>query len=1212
MPSSLGIRSTGSLAVVDASGQPVPADFQITARWNAGLSDGTAPIQWLMVSFPATVGARGTAVYRIVTDGSVANPAPARPLLITQSGSSFTVDTGAAVFRFGTDPGSLFDEVLLADGTRLVTGGALWLQTGGVYSGHPATRKVWVEHAGPLFAAVVITGAYDTAPVGGGGMGSLRRYVFTAGSPTAVVRHAVNWEGNLACSGCIMTPSGGPNGIKLDQVRDSLKVSLGGSPTVTAVGAFEAPAVTGTVAAGRTASVRQLLRNDRTDALLYQVDVDGAAANGTQATGGVLAASGSRGALAIALDKMHRYEPQALRALADGTLEIDVADDKVWLSHHQGLFATMAVSALPAGPTRADLDGKVWAPLNHPLRAWPEAAWFASSQAVEEFPVGALPADLASYDTLIPSVLQRTVQQVDLLGLAGLTTYGLYPRYWGGFNDPGEITCGPGGDPTPGETWDDKFWCSTWTDYHNTAATTPIWVMRTGQVEWLDELAVPAALRMLHTQIMQCSPTEAWFYCGQAPAGYGAYRADFNSSHAYLDNLYLYYWLTGDSTVVKTLQRGGENMRRLICQSRGPQPVTDPTGPGGATCATDVPYNDGLTGRVATQWNNAFRFLGLASPDGSFLEDYRGSLARAATQEYVEVHRAGDSTVYGFLGERAVTPGTYIGGPIWMYGFYDTNTMYRLLRDTGDAPIGNPALAPSHLLVTLAHTLKDIEPTVSGDGSDLGDWPKNLQYTYSGSRIGGTLDTVVANDRPIFSPEKCSVTALFLRAGEISGDASLLAKGQEMVQFALGVAIGDRVPLGKLQGQYLSRLHAAIAHLVNTGGAPPPPPPPPPPATPAAPSNLAAQAVSGTEIQLTWADNSSNEDSFRVEQSINGTFQQIQTTAVNATTVRITGLTAGTAYTFRVRAANTAGFSAYSNSASATTNAPPPPPPPPVVPAAPGSLTALAVSGTEIQLTWKDMSNNEDSFRVEQSINGAFQQVQTTAANATAARITGLTAGTSYTFRVRAANAAGFSTYSNTASAKTTAPPPPPPPTPVAPGNLTAQAVSGTEIQLTWADNSNNENSFRIEQSINGTFKQVQTTAANATTVRITGLTAGTSYTFRVRAANFAGYSPYSNTAVTTTPGAGVPAAPSELTARAVSSTEVQLTWKDNSNNEDNFRLERIIDGVFTQFRMMAPDQTTFRVTGLIPGTLYTFRVRAKNAAGYSDYSNVAVTTTPQ
>lgn len=1207
MPRSLNIKSIAQLAVVDAAGNAVPADFRITARWNAPLSDAAAPIQWLLVSFPANVGSRSNASYRIVTDGSVANPAPARPLRLTQNGDLITVDTGAAIFRFGSNPGALFDEVILDNGTRLIGGSAMTLRSNGTPAGHSTKRKMWIEHAGPLFASVVITGAYDLAPVGNGGMGTIRRYTFTAGSSTALVRHAVAWEGNLGCNGCTKTTSGAPNGVKLEQVRDTLDIELGGGATVTAVGDFEAPAMVKAVGAGQSAAVRQLLRSGRTAPLRFTVDAAGTTASGVQADGGMLAASGPAGAVAIGLDKMHRFEPQALRLLADGNLAIDIADDQTWLAHHQGLFGNLAVAALDPNPSRSDLDRQVWAPLNRPLRAWAEPAWFAASGAVEEFPVGPLPAEVASYDTVIPSVLTRTVQKVDEIGLAGLTTFGVYPRYWGKSDGPGEVDCGTA-DPTPADDWDDKFWCATWTDYHNTAMAIPVWAMRSGEVEWLDELAVPAAQRTLHTQIMQCSPTEKWFYCGQAPAGYGGYRADFNSSHAYFDNLYQYYWLTGDSVVLHLVQRGGDTMRRNMCDTRGSYPVTDPAGPGGPSCGPDHVSNRAeFTGRVATQWINAYRFLGLASTDGSFLEDYRDSLARAATQHYVEARRSGESTVYGFLGERAVTAGTYIGGPVWMFGFYDTNTLWRLQRDTNDAPIGNPALPPSRIMAAVARTLKDIEPTVMGDGTVSGDWPKNLEYTWQGSRIGATLSQVVPNDRPIFTPEKTSVTALFLRTGEQTGEAALTTKGKEMVQVALTAASNEGAPLGKLQGQYLSRLHAAVARLTNNGGSTPTP------TAPAAPSALTAQTVSQTEIQLTWTDNSSNESSFQVERATGtGAFAQVQTLAAGATGVRITGLTAATAYSFRVRAANTAGSSAYSNTASATTSAAPTGT---GLPAAPSGLVAQAVSSSEIQLTWGDNSNNEESFRVEQATGtGAFAQVQTLAAGTTSVRITGLAASTAYSFRVRAANIAGTSAYSNTGSATTSAATTGTDGGPAAPTNLVAQAISTTEIQLTWQDNATNEDNYRVEQLINGVFTQISQRAPNATSYTIIGLAQATPYTFRVRAKNVVGYSTYSNEASATTQGGTPPpaglAAPSELTAVAVSGTEVMLTWRDNSIDEDNFLLERSTDGAtFTQFNMRGANVTSFKVLSLATGTTYTFRVRAKNATGTSAYSNTAAAT---
>src|SRR5579885_2343637 len=198
IPRVLNLKSVAGLTLIDGSGARIPAEFEVTARWNAGLADTTAPIQWMLVTFPATVSAGGTATYRVVTDGSAGtNPAPSRPIAVSQSGNAVTVDTGAAIFRLGADSTALFDEVVLDNGTRLATGAnGLTFQTNGTTSGHSTTRKVWVEHAGPLTAIVVVEGQYDVPAVGGGGIGLLQRYAFTAGSGTTLVRHSATWEGN--------------------------------------------------------------------------------------------------------------------------------------------------------------------------------------------------------------------------------------------------------------------------------------------------------------------------------------------------------------------------------------------------------------------------------------------------------------------------------------------------------------------------------------------------------------------------------------------------------------------------------------------------------------------------------------------------------------------------------------------------------------------------------------------------------------------------------------------------------------------------------------------------------------------------------------------------------------------------------------------------------------------------------------------------------
>jgi hypothetical protein len=92
--------------------------------------------------------------------------------------------------------------------------------------------------------------------------------------------------------------------------------------------------------------------------------------------------------------------------------------------------------------------------------------------------------------------------------------------------------------------------------------------------------------------------------------------------------------------------------------------------------------------------------------------------------------------------------------------------------------------------------------------------------------------------------------------------------------------------------------------------------------TPTAPSSLAASAVSANQINLTWADNSSNEVTFELLRATNSAFTaNVVTTTLgaNATNTSATGLAARTTYYFRVRATNASGASVYSNTASART-----------------------------------------------------------------------------------------------------------------------------------------------------------------------------------------------------------------------------------------------------------------------------------------------------
>jgi predicted phage tail protein len=321
-----------------------------------------------------------------------------------------------------------------------------------------------------------------------------------------------------------------------------------------------------------------------------------------------------------------------------------------------------------------------------------------------------------------------------------------------------------------------------------------------------------------------------------------------------------------------------------------------------------------------------------------------------------------------------------------------------------------------------------------------------------------------------------------------------------------------------------------------------------------------------------------------------------------------------------VQAFNSLGHSFFSASVGASTLPLPPP--------APSGLTAAALSQTQIALSWSDVANNESGFRIERSVNFGitftriavvgiyastdgvtFIQIATVPHWVVSFSHTGLSSASRYFYRVSAYNADGESAYSNVVTAMTPDVPP------VQPSNLSALAVSKSQINLAWTDNSTNETGYQIERSTDGmNFVQVAALGANIAAYSDAGLTASTTYCYRVRAVNSAGNSPYTSYIVSaTTIAAAVPTAPSDLAAKFVSSSQINLSWKDRSTNEAQFMVEQSLNGTtFTQIAVLGANLQSYAASSLQPSTKYYFRVRAYNTAGYSPYSNTGNAKTPR
>jgi len=386
----------------------------------------------------------------------------------------------------------------------------------------------------------------------------------------------------------------------------------------------------------------------------------------------------------------------------------------------------------------------------------------------------------------------------------------------------------------------------------------------------------------------------------------------------------------------------------------------------------------------------------------------------------------------------------------------------------------------------------------------------------------------------------------------------------------------------------------------------------PAPSGPAAPSHFAAAATSSSAVDLSWWDMSSNETGFEIERKTGttGAWSKVLTTGANVSTIDDIGLAGSTTYVYRARAVNASGVSAYSAEATVATAAPPAP-----VPGTPTHLVATATSSSAIDLTWWDMSNNETSFEIERKTGtgGTWARVLTTGANISTIDDLGVSGSTTYYYRARAVSGAGPSTYSAEASATTPAPPVPVPGTPT---HLVATATSSSAIDLAWWDMSNNETSFEIERKTGtgGTWSRILTTGANISTIDDIGLSGSTTYYYRARAVNASGPSTYSAEASATTPAppAPVPAAPSHLVATPTSSSAIDLTWWDMSNNETSFEIERKTGtgGTWSRVLTTGANISTIDDIGLSGSTTYYYRARAVNASGPSTYSAEASATT--
>lgn len=353
---------------------------------------------------------------------------------------------------------------------------------------------------------------------------------------------------------------------------------------------------------------------------------------------------------------------------------------------------------------------------------------------------------------------------------------------------------------------------------------------------------------------------------------------------------------------------------------------------------------------------------------------------------------------------------------------------------------------------------------------------------------------------------------------------------------------------------------------------------------PGVPGDVAATAVSSTQIDLTWTA-AADAESGVAAHVVYRDGAAVGTSG--ATSFSDTGLEPSTSYSYRVAARNGDGLEGAKSEAATAATAPPRDPTPPTAPA---GLTAAAVSPSQVDLSWSPATDPESGIsRYRIYRDGA----RVGEASGTSFSDTGLEPGKAYAYRVSAVNGEGMEgpaageAQAETPGARDATPP-------TAPGSLAARATGPSSATVTWTAASDPETGVAFYRVYRDGGLQGE---VGGTSFADAGLDPSTTYAYEVSAVNGDGLEgPRAGPAAATTgPDDTPPTAPTGLTAEATGSTEVTVTWTAASDPESGVTSYRVYRGGVLVGTASGP---TFTEGGLTPRTTYGYEVSAVNGEG--------------
>jgi len=354
--------------------------------------------------------------------------------------------------------------------------------------------------------------------------------------------------------------------------------------------------------------------------------------------------------------------------------------------------------------------------------------------------------------------------------------------------------------------------------------------------------------------------------------------------------------------------------------------------------------------------------------------------------------------------------------------------------------------------------------------------------------------------------------------------------------------------------------------------------------------------VSSSQIEIEWSASVDNVGVVKYEVYNGSTLSGAAYSG--ATHFLVTGLYPRTDYSFTVKAVDSSGNKSTSSGIISTTTLPVI-----VAPNPPTGLTAKTISASRIDLSWVSPGNaqNLSGYKIYMDGKYAFFSENNIFS------CTGLTGGTKYSFHVTSYGLSGDESYrSETVTATTTYDTTPP----SVPTGLTGYAASFSKIDLYWSASNDNTGVAGYKVYKDGVFIE----SVSGTSISLGGLTEGTGYSFTVRAFDGAG-NMSDNTAqvFVQTPREGdtiAPLVPTGLSATAVSSSKIALSWKASTDPSNSSGQATGIRG-YNIFRnsvfLASVSGTSYSDTGRAAEKTYTYQVSAYDASGNVSERSVAV-----